>query len=184
MQRHIYVQRLQSPIQFSFRKIAENPRCVARRSTIKELQYKTVHFFLGKGDRSWTVLEAGRGHGRDGDDGVDGRRWPLQRKLRRPRPTLPPPPPAVAWPEQPSEMATERDGHWQPLIADNWQGGPSNSLFLWLLSLTKSRVSTYTNAISASWQLVVFVNCLPFILHTYLPSPASFLPIWQEPNGV
>ena len=39
-------------------------------------------------------------------------------------------PAATAWPEQPSEMATERDGHWQPLIADNWQGGPSNSLFL------------------------------------------------------
>ena len=50
MQRHIYVQSLQSPIQFSSRKIAEKPRCVARRSTIKELHYKTVHFFLGKGD--------------------------------------------------------------------------------------------------------------------------------------
>ena len=37
---------------------------------------------------------------------------------------------AATWPGQPSEMATERDGHWQPLIADNWQGGPSNSLFL------------------------------------------------------
>ena len=79
------------------------------------------------------MLEAGhrRGHGRGGNYGVDGRRWPLQRKLRRPRPTLPPPPAATAaCPEQPSEMATERDGHWQPLIADNWQGGPSNSLFL------------------------------------------------------
>ena len=49
---YIALQRLQSPIQFSFRKIAEKPRCVARRSTIKELHYKTVHFFLGKGDRS------------------------------------------------------------------------------------------------------------------------------------
>ena len=170
MQRHIYVQRLQSPIQFSFRKIAEKPRCVARRSTIKELHYKTVHFFLGIRETE-VELEAGsrpRPWPRWRRCWWPAR-WPLQRKLRRPRPTLPPPPAAAAaWPEQPSEMATERDGHWQPLIADNWQGGPSNSLFLWLLSLTKSRVSTYTNAISASWQLVVVCELLA-IYSTYLP---------------
>ena len=47
----------------------------------------------------------------------------------------------------------QRDGHWRPLIADNWQGGPLP------LSIEPSSEPTNVSAISAAG----FVNCHLYI---------------------